>query len=126
MSDINKQYTIEFTEYPEYLHAHLRAETIDPDMIARYVDELVARFEASGHRRILLIRDIPVALSEGLVFHTVSSSLEALAGKKMALVNPHPEIRDTLQFGLTVGRNRGGNYGYFDDIDSALEWLLGK
>ncbi len=123
MNDIHKQYTIEFTEYPDYLHAHLKAETVDPEIITSYIADLVERSESSGLRRILFVRDVPAALSEGQVFHTVNDSLAALAGKKIALVNPYPEITEALQFGMTVGRNRGGNYGYFETVDAARAWL---
>ena len=47
-----------------------------------------------------------------------------LRGKKLALVNPHAAIQKEVEFGVTVGLNRGGNYADFTDIASAERWLL--
>jgi hypothetical protein len=54
----------------------------------------------------------------------VSESLDALAGKKLALVNPHAAIEAEVNFGMTVGQNRGGNYRSFETVPDAEAWLL--
>ncbi len=124
MSTPNEQYSLTFTEHPEYLLAELKCDTISAVIIRSYVDELVAKSNETGLSRIMLVRDIPVILSGGEVFYTVSDSLEALRGKKLALVNPHADIQNELEFGMTVGKNRGGDYATFSNIPDAEAWLL--
>ncbi|MFT3745297.1 MAG: hypothetical protein QM785_13515 [Pyrinomonadaceae bacterium] len=120
----NKAYTISFTEHPNYLHVNLSGDTISEQIIREYVADILAKCAETGDDRILCYRDIPTVMPEGTVYHTVSESLDALRGKKVALVNPHAGIDTEVRFGMTVAQNRGGNYASFSNIDDALEWLL--
>lgn len=122
MSD--KPYRLEITEHPQYLYAHLSGETISAAIIREYIMEIVAKCDEMGKERILLYRDIPAILSGGEVYFTVNESLEALTGKKVALVNPHLSIESEIDFGVTVGRNRGGNYRSFNTVEDAEAWLV--
>jgi hypothetical protein len=124
MSALKKPYKLTFTEHPLYLYAELKGETISVQIIRDYVGEIVAECDATGKHRILLYRDIPAILSGVDVFHTVSESLAALRGKKLALVNPHESIGPGVDFGMTVGQNRGGNYRSFKTVEEAEAWLL--
>ncbi|MGE3465689.1 MAG: hypothetical protein AB7J13_02045 [Pyrinomonadaceae bacterium] len=124
MVSSNKNYELAFTEHPEYLYAELRGETISADIVREYVDELVAKCEETGISRILLYRDIPVVLSGGQVFFTVTKGVDPLRGIKVALVNPYKELAEMLKFGMTVGQNRGADYSYFDNVAEATKWLL--
>lgn len=124
MTEPIKPFVLTFTEHPEYLYANLSGDTISAEIIRDYINEIVAKSEATGKRRILLYRDIPVALSGGETFYTVNESLKALKGKKLALVNPHAGIDKTVEFGVTVGQNRGGNYRSFDNVADAEAWLI--
>lgn len=126
MPEPDKPYTLNFAERPGYLYAHLTSETISEAIIRGYVSEIVAESDSTGRDRIMLVRDIPVVMTEGDVFHTVTDSLDMLRGKKLAIVNPHEVIEKELQFGMTVGQNRGGNYAVFADETAAEEWLLGQ
>jgi hypothetical protein len=117
-------YLITFSVRPEYLYADLKGETISAGIIRGYIREIVAKSDETGKHRILLYRDIPAVLSGGEVFFTVSESLDALTGKKLALVNPHLAIEAAIDFGVTVGQNRGGNYRSFNNVAAAEEWLL--
>lgn len=124
MTTSNEQYSLIFTLHPRYLFAELKSDIITIGMIHDYVSELVAKSDETGKDHILLVRDIPVVLSQGEVFHTVSESLNALRGKKLALVNPYAAIGPDLEFGMTVGKNRGGDYATFNNIADAEAWLL--
>lgn len=124
MAAQQKPYQLTFTVHPEYLYADVKGETISAEIIRDYVGEIVAKSEETGKRRILLYRDIPAVLSGGEVFFTVNESLGAFAGKKLALVNPHAAIDSEIDFGMTVGQNRGGNYRSFNDVAAAEAWLL--
>lgn len=124
MAATNKPYQLTFTVHSEYLYANLIGETISAEIIRDYIGEIVAKCDETGKRRILLYRDIPAVLSGGEVFHTVNESLEVLAGKKLALVNPHEEIEAEVDFAMTVGQNRGGNYRSFKTVADAETWLL--
>jgi hypothetical protein len=124
MTAPTKPYLLTFTEHPEYLYVKLTGDTISAEIIRDYIGEIVARCNATGKHRILLYRDIPALLSGGEVFHSVNESLDALRGKKLALVNPHSAIEAGIDFGMTVGQNRGGNYRSFKTVEDAEAWLL--
>jgi hypothetical protein len=124
MTDPSKPYILIFTEHPGYLYVNLKAETISAEIIRDYIREVVSRSDATGNRRILLFRDIPAVLSRGQAFFMVNESLDALKGKQLALVNPHGEIKESIDFAMTVGQNRGGNYRSFDNVADAEAWLL--
>jgi len=124
MTTPSKPYTLTFTVHPDYLYANLTGETTSAEIINDYITEVVAKSNETGKHRILLYRDIPAVLSEGEVFFTVNQSLEALARKKLALVNPHEAIGGAVDFGITVGQNRGGNYHSFSNVADAEAWLL--
>ena len=124
MTTPSKPYLLTFTVHPKYLYANLTGEAISVEIIRDYVTEIVAKSDETRKRRILLYRDIPTVLSEGEVFFTVNQSLEALARKKLALVNPHEAIDESVDFAVTVGQNRGGNYRSFNNVADAEAWLL--
>lgn len=124
MSTPPEPYELTFETRPGYLYANLRGDAISVALIRAYVAEIVAESNATGLNRIMLYRDIPAILSEAETFFTVRESLEALRGKKLALVNPHADIDKEVKFGMTVGHNRGGNYADFEDIAAAEKWLL--
>lgn len=124
MSTPSKPYQLTFTIHPDYLYVDLKGETISAEIISGYIAEIVAKSDETGQHRILLFRDIPAILSGGEVFFTVNQSLETLVGKKLALVNPHKDIATAVDFGVTVGQNRGGNYRSFDNVAAAKAWLL--
>lgn len=124
MTDPSKPYVLTFTENPGYLYVDLKAEAISVEIIRDYTREVVAKSDATGNRRILLFRDIPAVLSRGQVFFMVNDSLDVMKGKQLALVNPHPDIKEAIEFAMTVGQNRGGNYRSFDNVADAEAWLL--
>lgn len=124
MSDPGKPYELTFTEYPDFLYVNLSAERISEEIIASYVAEIVEKCDATEMDRILLHRDIPQVMPDGSVFHTVADSIRAFHGKKLALVNPHEHLDTGISFGITVGKNRGGNYASFKTDKEAIEWLL--
>lgn len=124
MTTPSKPYLLTFSVHPEYLYANLSGDTISAEIIRDYIREIVAKSGETGKHRILLYRDIPVVLSGGEVFFTVNESLDALSGKKLALVNPHAAIETAIDFGVTVGQNRGGNYRSFNNVAAAEAWLL--
>lgn len=119
-----KLYQLSFTERSEYLYVELKAEEISLSIINQYVSEIVAKSDETGKKRILLYRDIPQVLSGGEVYFTINESLRAFAGRKVALVNPHKNLESSIDFGMTVGRNRGANYKSFQTVAEAEEWLL--
>jgi len=126
MTSSDKPYDLTFDERPGYLFAHLQGDTISVEVIRDYIAEIVVKSNATGKQRIMLYRDIPAVLPESQTFFTVSASLEALRGKKVALVNPHTALDREVEFGVTVGLNRGGNYASFNDVDTAERWLLAE
>ena len=124
MTEPAKPYKITFSERTAYLYAHLEGDTISEEIISGYITEVVEKSNETGLHKILLYRDIPAVLTDGEVFRTVNDSLRALTGKKVALVNPHAAIQTIVEFGMTVGQNRGGNYQSFTNVAEAEAWLL--
>ena len=102
MTEPPKLYELTFDERPGYLYAHLTGDRVSAAIIRDYIAEVVAKSDATGKHRILLYRDIPAVLSEAETFFTVRDSLDALRGKKLALVNPHAAIQKEVKFGVTV------------------------
>lgn len=120
MSD---QFSLEFEQREGYLYAHLTSKSISIAVIEDYTGEIADKMDEIGVSRVMIYRDIPNSLPINEVYQTVVSSLERLRGKKVAVINPYMEIESDLDFGITVGKNRGGNYNVFDDVAEAEVWL---
>jgi len=124
MTDLTTQYNLTFDNRSEYLYAHLKADKISVAIIRDYVTKIVAKSAETGKDRILLHRDIPIVLTEADVFYTVRESLDVFRSNKLALVNPYADIQKEVEFGMTVGQNRGANYRVFSNDADAEAWLL--
>lgn len=124
MNDDPKSYTLTFEERPQYLYARVAARAIDRENATAYLTEVAQRVSKSGMSKLLLYRDIPAMLDDAALFHVTQEFLQMIRGVKAAFVNPHIQNTSSMEFAMTVGKNRGGNYQAFSDISDAEAWLL--
>jgi hypothetical protein len=124
MSDTDTAYNLRFEERSGYLFARVSASRISEEIAFAYLDEVLIKCRAGGYRKLLLHRDIPAMLPDGDLFFVAAEFQRRLAGIKTAFVNPHEGNSETFDFAVTVGQNRGGTYGLFDNDIDAETWLL--
>lgn len=123
MSDLDQTYELRLEERPGFLYAHVTAPRITEEIAFAYLDEVLAKCRARGYRRLLLHREIPAMLPDGDLFFVASEFQRRLAGIRTAFVNPVEKNSETFGFAVTVGQNRGGQYGLFDNDADAEAWL---
>jgi hypothetical protein len=117
-------YTLHFENRGQYLYARITAEEIDRPSALEYLNEVADQLRASGLKRLMLERQIPVMLNDADLFHTTLDFLEMIRGTKAAFINPHSSIDDSMAFAMTIGNNRGAMYRLFNDADAGELWLL--
>jgi len=116
-------YSLTFESCKNYLKAHLKADSIDPEIALAYLKEIRTACAASGHTNLLIIRQIPAVLGLGNYLHLAEKSALMLRGIKTAWVNPFPALSDGLEFFCLASNNRGANYQLFPDTPQAEKWL---
>lgn len=124
MSDSATPYDLTFEVREHYLYVCVKAPSIDRESALAYLTEIAQRRASVKSRRLMIVRDIPVMLSDSDLFFTTRDFLEMIGTTKVAFVNPHASIEDGMNFAMTIGINRGANYHLFGNTDSAERWLL--
>jgi hypothetical protein len=124
MNDALAPYALTFDDRPGYLFAHVQAAAISRESALKYLGEVARRREETGARRVLLVREIPVMLSDSDLFFTTRDFLDMIGSTRIAFVNPYSEIEEGMDFAMTIGLNRGANYRLFSSVEAAEEWLL--
>ncbi len=89
-----------------------------------YCHEIADKCIELGYKRLLFERDIPVMMPFPDMIESAKEFLRMVQGIRVAFINSHPEIQDKVDLAILFGRNRGGNYKTFDNVQSAEEWLL--
>ena len=79
----------------------------------------------SGHKKILVIEDIPEMISIAEV-HQLVTGLSELPIKDvtLAFVDMYAEHSSLNNFGILVGENRGFSMAAFDTEEDAENWIL--
>jgi hypothetical protein len=124
MSDPTHPYELTFEEREGYLYARVTAEIIDRKMAMAYLTEVAKRAKQVGTACLMLHRDIPEMLPDGILFFVTAEFQKMIAGIKTAFVNPHITNEEAFKFAITVGQNRGANYNIFNNDNDAETWLL--
>jgi hypothetical protein len=124
MSRPTHPYELSFEERPGYLYARVTAEVIDREMAMAYLTEVAERANRTNTTCLMLHRDIPEMLPDGILFFVTAEFQQMIVGIKTAFVNPHISNEDAFKFAITVGLNRGANYNIFNNDDAAETWLL--
>ncbi len=118
-------YILTFENRPQYLFAHVRADSpIDGQGIIQYLTEVADKCVETDSDKVLVVRDIATTLGIADQFNTTTGFIDQMKDRKAAFVNPYPFVDDEMDFAITVARNRGGNFSLFRDLRSAEEWLL--
>ena len=125
MNDTGNPYQLTFEQRPGYIFARVRAATISRAAATRYLTEVAEYCAATGAKRLMLERDIPVMLPDSDLFFTTQDFLAMIGPLKVAFVNPHLSIEKEMEFAITIGTNRGANYNLFHSEAQAERWLMG-
>ncbi len=124
MTEPNKRYELTLEEHPHYLHAHIKAPSIDEPLAIEYLTEIAAICTETGCERLLFVREIPEMLDDGTLFFVTAEFNRMIRGVRTAFVNPFATNQNAFDFAMTVGANRGADYAVFGNTDEALVWLL--
>lgn len=124
MSQAPTSYRLLFEERSQYLFAHVQAPNITRESAVAYLREVADRRSTTRSTRLLIVRDIPVMLSDSDLFFTTRDFLEMIGSTRTAFVNPYVEIDESMHFAMTIGINRGANYRLFSTVERAETWLL--
>lgn len=118
-------YQLLLEERDEYLYARVTADTIDQESALQYLTEIANRCDAIECEKLLIYRDIPVMLPDGVLFMVTAEFQKMIAGIRTAFVNPYEPNVEAFNFALTVGENRGAEYKLFNNEEDAIAWLVG-
>jgi hypothetical protein len=125
MTSPNKPYTLTFETRPNYLYVRVASETISPQMVVDYLQEITYRCHRTGQTRLMVHRQIPQTLSETDIFFTGTEFAHMGIDRiKIAFVDERVENREHLEFAMLIANNRGANLKLFADINDAQKWLL--
>ena len=118
-------YNLILEERDEYLYARVTSETIDGESALQYLTEIANRCEEIDCERLMIYREIPVMLSDGVLFMVSAEFQKMITGIRTAFVNPYEPNKEAFDFALTVGENRGAEYALFTNEEEAEAWLVG-
>jgi len=124
MSNPTESYELTFEKRPGYLYARISAENINREIALTYLREVAERANMLEAARLMIHRDIPEMLPDGILFFVTAEFQQMIVGIKTAFVNPYLSNEDAFKFAITVGHNRGANYNIFTNDDDAETWLL--
>ena len=124
MPDPTSQYKLTFEERDGYLYARVTADVINREIALVYLTQVADRAHSLNAERLMLHRDIPAMLPDGVLFFVTDEFQKMIAGIKTAFVNPYLSNEEAFNFAITVGTNRGAYYGVFANDDDAEAWLL--
>ena len=116
---------LDLTEHENYLEARMTAASLDKGQIEDYLRAIRTKLNDVQARHLLIYRDVKNVPSTIDLFTIVIEFLQTIRGTQVALVNPHQELDEQLNFMITVARNRGGNFRLFSDEAAAISWLTG-
>src|SRR4051794_33661369 len=124
MNEAAPQYKLTYEQRRGYLYAHISVDTINSEMAILYLREVVDRCNELDYKRLMIDRDIPVVLPDGVMFFVAVQFQEMIKGIRTALINPYSSNDPGLDFGGMVVRNRGGDYALFHNATDAEAWLF--
>jgi hypothetical protein len=124
MDDVKNSYDLTFEERDGYLFARVQAESVDQAIAMDYLRKVAARCDQLEATHLMLYRDIPTMLPDGILFFVTTEFLKMIRGVRAAFVNPYLSNTDSMDFAITVGKNRGADYHAFNNTADAEHWLL--
>lgn len=117
-------YSITFEKQGDVLRAYIEGERGTLEIARLYWLDIAHRAIESGHKKLLVIEDIPevIAISE---VHQLVTDLAQLPVRdiSVAFVDLFSQHKSLNEFGILVAENRGLNLRIFDSEELAIEWL---
>lgn len=124
-TELKKEYSITFEERPRYLFAHIKGERGTFTIAHAYWSEIVQTTLETGLKKVLVIEDIPEAISIAEVHQLVSDFADLpIKDIRFAFIDKYPQHKSLNDFGILVGANRGLTVKSFEDENEAEAWLL--
>ncbi len=120
-----KPYELKFDERPNYLFVEVTTEIFSVDIAVAYLREVIAECRELNYHRVLLVGDIPEALSPARN-KNVGSKLRELVfeGLKIAVVEPTLDRRQQDNYSDTASRGLGIDVKAYNAVPDARRWLL--
>ncbi|MFT3746166.1 MAG: hypothetical protein QM785_17985 [Pyrinomonadaceae bacterium] len=122
----NKTFELTLERRSKYIYAHVVSPVITPEIALEYLGEAIEACKHANLKRLLVFREIPAILADGVVFQTSMRVIEMLGKIKMAVVNPYLELEEDMTFAQNVTTNRGAAHNIFRTVDEAEKWLLDR
>jgi hypothetical protein len=124
-TEVKKHYSLKFEDRGRYLFAHIKAELVTLDIATSYWTEIAEHLMKFGHKKILVIEDVPEMISIAEV-HQIVTGLSDLPIKDVtfAFVDLYAEHSSLNDFGILVSENRGISARAFETEEEAENWLL--
>lgn len=120
-----KEYTLTFEDNGAYLFALVEGDKETFSIAQAYWSEIAEKTLLTGYKKLLVVEDIPEAISIAEVHQLVSEFAELPVNDiRIAFIDKHTEHRSLNEFGVLVGSNRGMTIQSFENEDEAVQWLL--
>lgn len=120
-----KEYTLTFEQREGFLAAYIYAAKDTLAISQAYWGEIVEKVITGKHHRLLVVEDIPDAISIAEAHQLVSDFAELpMIDVKIAFVDKHPDQKNLNEFAILVGANRGMTIQAFEDESEAEAWLI--
>lgn len=119
------KYHVTFEERSGYLYAHISGKKASFAIARKYWTDIAERAISSEVKKLLVVEDIPEAITISEV-HRLVTELSELPVKdiRVAFVDQFAQHKSLNDFGILVAGNRGLSLRGFDSIEAAEEWLL--
>ncbi len=120
----NNDYSVEYEERLDFLRATVKGECATLEIARSYWLDIAHRVLESGHKKLLVVEDIPEAIAISEV-HQLVTDLAQLPVRdiRVAFVDLFSQHKSLNEFGILVAENRGLNLRIFDSEELATEWL---
>jgi len=121
-----RPHDLEFKEHPEYLHARITAAFLDRSDAMSYLSEIFLECARLRRKRLLLERATPCVMQRDELYDTMDHIVSMKQTTRIAFLNSHGTVAETLSHIVDYGRDRGGEFRYFQEFQEAENWLLEK
>jgi cytidylate kinase len=120
-----KDYLLTFEDRSGYLYAYIKGERDTLSIAKQYWMEIANKTLSTGHKKLLVVEDIPEEITIAEV-HQLVSELSELPVKdvRVAFVDRYVQHKSLNDFGILVGENRGLTLRSFDSAEQAEPWLM--
>jgi hypothetical protein len=93
-------------------------------MALMYLGEIVYACAEMRQKRLLIDRDIPDVMPDSDMLDVMTEFVRMGSGMRVALVNQHVPITDSLRHAMSVGAEKGADFNYFAELEEAKQWLM--